>query len=447
MTKLAAAASSAAAAGASASSPKSRKVMVFVEPSPFSHISGMRNRFLGLIESLDQEGDEVVVVTPCCEKTKEYKGVRVISVLGLQLPFYASKTLLLGTALSFRVMWELLNPKTRPDLIHTSSPGMMVFTVMVCAKLLRIPLVVSYHTHIPEYIPRYNLWTGLVAPMWALIKMCSRWCNLCLVTSSVMQKELADNGCKQLDLWQRGVDTKTFNPSFRSEDMKKTMTGGKDGPLLVHVGRLGAEKNIKAIKLMLEAIPGSCLAIVGDGPQRAELEEFFQGTNTKFMGMMRGDALSQAYASADVFVMPSESETLGFVVLEAMASKAPVVSVAAGGLTDIITEDGKMGLLYQPGDYDTAIEHIKKLVSDAAFREKIAEGGYSEVQKWSFHASNVVLREKQYTRAVRRQRLMERFRSLLLHVSILSFFRRVWHAITHMFSSGKSKPAAAMSAV
>ena len=76
---------------------------------------------------------------------------------------------------------------------------------------------------------------------------------------------------------------------------------------------------------------------------------------------------------ADVFVMPSESETLGFVVLEAMASKMPVLSVAAGGLTDIITEDGKMGLLYQPGDYDAANKQLAKLIDDPAFRERIAQ--------------------------------------------------------------------------
>lgn len=99
-------------------------------------------------------------------------------------------------------------------------------------------------------------------------------------------------------------------------------------------------------------VPGARLALVGDGPSRAELQESFTGmTNVKFMGMMSGDALSQAYASADAFVMPSETETLGFVVLEAMASGVPVVAVAAGGILDILTQPGTTGLLYQPDDY------------------------------------------------------------------------------------------------
>eukprot|EP00238_Polyblepharides_amylifera_P007844 CAMPEP_0196575926 /NCGR_PEP_ID=MMETSP1081-20130531/5314_1 /TAXON_ID=36882 /ORGANISM="Pyramimonas amylifera, Strain CCMP720" /LENGTH=217 /DNA_ID=CAMNT_0041894389 /DNA_START=784 /DNA_END=1434 /DNA_ORIENTATION=- len=217
--------------------------------------------------------------------------------------------------------------------------------------------------------------------MWNVIRIVSRWCNMCLVTSTVMESELKDNGCKHLDLWKRGVDTRTFNPSFKSEEMRARMTQGREGPLLVHVGRLGAEKNIQAIRDMMEQIPGSNLAIVGDGPMRGQLEEHFKGTNTLFMGMMTGEALSQAYASADVFVMPSESETLGFVVLEAMASRVPVVCVAAGGLTDIILDDS-MGLLYPPGEYGAAAKHIQKLVEEEEFREKIAQGGFDEVQKW-----------------------------------------------------------------
>ena len=188
-----------------------------------------------------------------------------------------------------------------------------------------------------------------------------------------MEAQLAEKGCKQLDVWKRGVDTVMFNPRFRSAAMRQRMSNGNEGPLLVHVGRLGAEKNIKAIREMMATIPNCCLAIVGDGPQRAELEEYFEGTRTVFMGMMNGQDLSEAYASGDAFVMPSESETLGFVVLEAMASKMPVLSVAAGGLTDIITEDGKMGLLYQPGDYDAANKQLAKLIDDPAFRERIAQ--------------------------------------------------------------------------
>jgi sulfoquinovosyltransferase len=96
--------------------------------------------------------------------------------------------------------------------------------------------------------------------------------------------------------------------------------------------------------------------------------------------MMKGEALSQAYASADIFVMPSETETLGFVVLEAMASGVPVVAVAAGGLTDILTQPGKTGLLYAPGDYAAAAQLVKQLIADPEMRQRVSgargwEGG------------------------------------------------------------------------
>ena len=202
-------------------------------------------------------------------------------------------------------------------------------------------------------------------------------------TGICLQEELSNHECKRsrLEIWQRGVDTDAFNPRFRSMDMRSQLTDGNpSAPLLIHVGRLGAEKNLFVLKDMLQKIPGAHLAFVGDGPSRKQLQQHFADMpNVKFMvrlqslaaigcfsalhesacvhywsshpetngacmqGMMKGEALSQAYASGDVFVMPSESETLGFVALEAMASRVPVVAVAAGGLTDIITRPGENG--------------------------------------------------------------------------------------------------------
>jgi sulfoquinovosyltransferase len=154
------------------------------------------------------------------------------------------------------------------------------------------------------------------------------------VTSTILQTELKGEKCPRLAVWQKGVDTVTFNPEFRSETMHLRLCGGRPGTKVIGcVGRLGAEKNLKALKTVLETCPpGTNLALIGDGPERKELEKHFAGTNTTFTGMLHGDDLAAAYASLDVFVMPSESETLGFVVMEAMASGVPVVAVKAGGL-------------------------------------------------------------------------------------------------------------------
>ena len=122
--------------------------------------------------------------------------------------------------------------------------------------------------------------------------------------------------------------------------MRSRLTDGHpEDPVMIYVGRLGNEKNLKFLKGILGRSPNLRLAFVGDGPAREELHSYFSGTKTTFVGMLHGDDLSAAYASADVFVMPSETETLGFVVMEAMASQVPVVAVRAGGIPDIINDD------------------------------------------------------------------------------------------------------------
>jgi len=185
-----------------------QNVAIFVEPSPFSHISGMKNRFECLIRTLKEQGDDVIVFTPDRTPPKEFHGAKVravpldsspqrrrparthaaraqvVDVLGFKLPFYQAPTLLLSLGLSVRVLWYLLTK--RPDVIHVSSPGLLVFAAVLYSKLLSIPLVVSYHTHIPEYIPRYT-WKGLVGPMWSIIRWCTRMSDLTLVTSAAMQ--------------------------------------------------------------------------------------------------------------------------------------------------------------------------------------------------------------------------------------------------------------------
>ena len=110
--------------------------------------------------------------------------LQVVNVLGFSLPFYRSPTLLLSLGLSVRVLWHLLT--RRPDVIHVSSPGILVFSAILYAKLLAIPLVVSYHTHIPEYIPQYT-WKGLVKPMWNIIRFCTLMADLTLVPSKAMK--------------------------------------------------------------------------------------------------------------------------------------------------------------------------------------------------------------------------------------------------------------------
>ena len=174
--------------------------------------------------------------------------------------------------------------------------------------------------------------------------------------------------------------------------------GNPDDFLMIYVGRLGAEKRLKDIRPVLEQLPNARLCIVGKGPQEEELKEYFKGTNTVFTGQLSGDELSQAFASADAFMMPSDSETLGFVVLESMASGVPVVGCAAGGIPDLIN-DGNTGFLVPPGDIDGYLVCAKKLM-DKKYRDAMGARARTEAEKWGWEAATSVLRNVQYEKAL-----------------------------------------------
>ena len=277
----------------------------------------------------------------------------------------------------------------------------MVFAALFYARVMCIPLVMSYHTHLPSYAVNYlNFIPGIERMSWDALRWVHSRADLTLVTSPQMQEELKSHGIPRVDVWRKGIDTERFDPKFKSDDMRSQMTDGNpDDFLMVYVGRLGAEKRLKDIKPMLEKMPNARLAVVGKGPQMEELQEYFKGTKTKFMGQMSGDALSQTFASADTFIMPSDSETLGFVVLESMASGVPVVGANAGGIPSIISHE-KDGYLVEPGDIDGFVSKLKKLQSDKAFREKMGKAARAEAERWGWEAATSVLRNVQYEKAL-----------------------------------------------
>jgi sulfoquinovosyltransferase len=135
---------------------------------------------------------------------------------------------------------------------------------------------------------------------------------------------------------------------------------------------------------------------------RAELEKMFMGMPAVFTGMLQGEELSQAYASADVFAMPSESETLGQVVLESMASGVPVVAARAGGIPDIIPKDkeGKTSFLFTPGDLDECVRKIEQLLNSKDLRETIGKAAREEMEKCDWRAASKKIRNEHYSTAI-----------------------------------------------
>ncbi|PSS32678.1 Sulfoquinovosyl transferase [Actinidia chinensis var. chinensis] len=382
-------------------SSRPRRIALFVEPSPFAYVSGYKNRFQNFIRYLREMGDEVMVVTTHEGVPQEFYGAKLIGSRSFPCPWYQKVPLSL--ALSPRIISEVA--RFKPDIIHASSPGIMVFGALIIAKLLCVPLVMSYHTHVPVYIPRYTF-SWLVKPMWLVIKFLHRAADLTLVPSAALGKELKAarvTAANKIRLWNKGVDSESFHPQYRCHEMRLRLSNGEpEKPLIVHVGRLGVEKSLDLLKRVMDQLPEARIAFIGDGPYRGDLEKLFSGMPAVFTGMLGGEELSQAYASGDVFVMPSESETLGLVVLEAMSSGLPVVVARAGGLIDIIPEDqeGKTGFCFSPGDIDDCVSKLKPLLHDPELRETIGKSAREEMEKYDWRAATKMIRNEQYNAAI-----------------------------------------------
>ena len=343
-------------------------------------VDGIVTRLRHTIEHLERNGDRVLVVAPEGGLT-EYKGAKVYGVPGMPLPLYPELKLALppiGTKSAIE--------KFQPDLIHVVNPAVLGVGGIYYAKKLNIPLVASYHTHLPQYLQHYGL-GALEGVLWELLKAAHNKAQLNLCTSSAMVKELVNHGIERVDLWQRGVDTEMFQPHLASQQMRSRLSQGHpEDPLLLYVGRVSAEKQIDQIKPVLEAIPQARLAIVGDGPNRESLEAHFAGTKTHFVGYLQGLELASAFASADAFVFPSRTETLGLVLLEAMAAGCPVVAARSGGIPDIVT-DGVNGYLFEPDDPDGAITATKSLLEARQIREELRTNARAEAERWGWAAA------------------------------------------------------------
>ncbi|XP_021289246.1 sulfoquinovosyl transferase SQD2 [Herrania umbratica] len=378
-----------------------RRIALFVEPSPFSYVSGYKNRFQNFIRYLREMGDEVMVVTTHEGVPQEFYGAKLIGSRSFPCPWYQKVPLSL--ALSPRIISEVA--RFKPDIIHASSPGIMVFGALIIAKLLCVPIVMSYHTHVPVYIPRYTF-SWLVKPMWLILKFLHRAADLTLVPSAAIGRDLQAarvTAANKIRLWNKGVDSESFHPQYRSHEMRLRLSNGEpDRPLVIHVGRLGVEKSLDFLKSVMDRLPDARIAFIGDGPYREELEKMFTGMPAVFTGMLQGEELSQAYASGDVFVMPSESETLGLVVLEAMSSGVPVVGARAGGIPDIIPaeQEGKTGFLFNPGDVDDCLSKLEPLLRNRELRETIGKAAREEMEKYDWKAATKKIRNEQYNAAI-----------------------------------------------
>jgi glycosyltransferase involved in cell wall biosynthesis len=365
------------------------KIALFTETF-LPKVDGIVTRLTKTVQHLVAAGDEVLIFCP--EGAPEtYMGARVVGVPAMPLPLYPE----LKLALPRPMVSDALDA-FNPDLVHVVNPAVLGLGGIWGAKQKGYPLVASYHTHLPKYLEHYGL--GMLEPvLWELLKMAHNQAQLNLCTSTAMVAELSEKGIQHTALWQRGVDTELFRPELRSQSMRERLLGGRSdtGQLLLYIGRLSAEKQIERIRPVLDAMPNARLALVGDGPYRQQLETLFASSAANFVGYLAGEKLASAYASADAFLFPSSTETLGLVLLEAMAAGCPVVGANRGGIPDIVS-DGVNGCLYEPDGVDGGAGSLaaatQRLLGDPDEREQLRRNAREEAERWGWAGATAQLR-------------------------------------------------------
>lgn len=240
----------------------------------------------------------------------------------------------------------------RVELVHVATPGPLAWAAVRAARRLGLPVSADFRTNFHQYSRYYGL--GLIAPLVeAGLAQLHRRVQRTFVPSRTTLRHLSERGFENLQLLGRGVDVQRFSPDWRSETLRQEWQAGR-GLVLLHVGRLAPEKNVelalRAHALLSRARPDCRLVVAGDGPLRARLERRYPAV--RFLGTLRGEALSRCYASADAFLFPSLSDTFGNVTLEAMASGLPVLAFNTAAAADLIVPRVN-GFLAAVGD-DTA---------------------------------------------------------------------------------------------
>ena len=266
---------------------------------------------------------------------------------GIPLPLYPD--LRLGLAFSCTLAKRFAY--SRPDLVHVATEGPLGRAALIGARRRGVPVSTDFRTNFPAYSRHYG--AGWLQP--AICGYLRNFHNLgqrTFVPSRKMRDELVSHGFLRLDVVGRGVDSTLFSPARRSPQLRAEWGVSADNELvLLYVGRLAREKNIelalRAFNLVRSLLPQTQMIVVGDGPLRTRLEAKFPAA--RFVGARRGEDLARHYASADLFVFPSESETFGNVTIEAMSSGLAVVGFDAAAVADLIV-NGDNGLVAAPGD-------------------------------------------------------------------------------------------------
>jgi glycosyltransferase involved in cell wall biosynthesis len=360
-------------------------------------VNGIVTRLEFTARELRRRGHEVLVLAP--DSSDPGSGeVQVRTVPAVGLPFvYGGQPWGLPLPRTGRLLSEF-----EPDVVHAVSPVLLGWSGVIFAKALGLPLVCSYHTHVARYAHFYGL-GFMERPVWALMLQAHLLAHVNLAASDAARAELEAQGLPDVRVWRGGVDLDRFHPRHADPAMRARLTDGHpERRLILYVGRLAAEKGVGRLLPLADPSGHRHLALVGDGPARTELEAAFAGSAATFAGTLSGTQLAAAYASADLFVFPSTTDTLGLVLLEAMASGLPVLAARSPASADLVA-GAPASELFDPEDAVGLVTAADRSLAAPVDRLAVATAARQDAPTWE-RVTDELLREYQLATSLAQSR-------------------------------------------
>ena len=334
------------------------------------------NRLVGYLE---RQGVEVLVFAPIADRPDFVHQGTIVPVPSIPLPGRPEYRLALGMA--GHVKRQLLD--FAPDIIHIGVPDLLGHAAMALAQKHGIPAVASYHTRYETYLRHYWHIAWLETFLTRTLRRFYGRCREVYVPSDSTRAALLADGLRDnLKAWPRGIDTARFTPAKRSLEWRARLGIGEHEVVILHVSRLVREKRLDTLTAALNRVTvPHRVVIVGDGPDQNFVEQ--ELPQAIFAGFLRDEALATAYASCDLFLFPSDSESFGNVTLEAMASGLPCVCADATGSSSLVAP-GETGFLIPANDADGFARQLALLAQDAALRRRMGEAARARALTYSW---------------------------------------------------------------
>lgn len=348
----------------------------------YNHIAdGVSLTLNRLVRYLEQKGAAVHVYAPTVAIPAIEHAGTLVSVPSISAPGRPEYRISIGLGRKARSDLTDFNP----TLFHIATPDLPGLQALRIATKSRTPVVATYHTHFASYLAYYHL-GGLTQGVWRYLEWFYRQCAEVYVPTSSMIEVLRHHGIAgNLKLWARGVDSSLFNPCKRSTVWRHERGIADDDVVVAFVSRLVVEKGLDIVSSVLRGLDAKSLRhralFVGEGPERQRLEQAHP--TAIFTGHLSGEDLAAAYACADVFLFPSETETFGNVTLEAMSSGLPVVVANATGSSSLV-QDGVTGYLAKPRDRTSFLEKTEHLVTGPAVRSTMGHAAREAAEQFEW---------------------------------------------------------------